>query len=141
MMKRAAYGSWLSPLTSDRVVAQSLRLSEPRLDGDRSYWIEGRPSEGGRCVLVRRDVGGGCADLLPIGYSARTRVNEYGGGTYAARDERMCFSNDPDGCLYALETGGLRRVTVPDGRRFADLVFEPGRPRVLCVCEDHGVSG
>jgi len=140
-MKHAAYGSWLSPLASDRVVAQSLRLSEPRLDGDRSYWIEGRPSEGGRCVLVRREVGGGCADLLPPGYSARTRVNEYGGGAYAARGERLCFSNDPDGCLYALETGGLRRVTVPDGRRFADLVFEPGRPRVLCVCEDHGVSG
>ncbi len=33
-MKRASYGSWLSPLASDRVVAQSLRLSEPRLDGD-----------------------------------------------------------------------------------------------------------
>jgi hypothetical protein len=67
MTKRAPYGSWLSPLASERVVAQSLRLSEPRLDGECSYWIEGRPAEGGRCVLVRRDARGACADLLPAG--------------------------------------------------------------------------
>ena len=140
-MKRAPCGSWLSALASERVVAQSLRLSEPRLDGDCSYWIEGRPAEGGRCVLVRRDARGACTDLLPPGYSARTRVNEYGGGTYAVRGERLCFSNDPDGCLYALETGGPRRLTAPAARRYADLAFDPTRPCILCVCEDHGVAG
>ena len=140
-MKVAPYGSWLSPLASDRVVAQSLRLSEPRLDGEHSYWIEGRPAEGGRCVLVRRDANGALNDLLPAGCSVRSRVNEYGGGSYAVRAGRVCFVNDPEQCLHTLDGDAPRRLTRPDGRRYADLAFDPARSRLLCVCEDHGKPG
>ena len=34
-----------------------LRLSAVTLDGDDIYWLEGRPAEGGRNVLVRRKAG------------------------------------------------------------------------------------
>ena len=39
------------------------------------WWIEGRPAEGGRQVIVSAHRG----DLLPAPWNARTRVHEYGG--------------------------------------------------------------
>ena len=140
-MKQAPYGSWRSPLTPEQAVAASVRLSETRIDSSGIYWIEGRPEEGGRCVLVRRDTDGRCTEPLPSSFSVRSRVNEYGGGPYAIRDGRLCFINDRDQSLYVLDPGGPRRLTEPDGRRYADITFDAQRPRVLCVCEDHRVSG
>jgi hypothetical protein len=50
----APYGSWKSPITSNLIARQSIKLSEVRLDGDDVYWLEDRPQENGRCVVVRR---------------------------------------------------------------------------------------
>ena len=60
----ARYGSWKSPITSELIVAQSIALSETRLDGDKCYWLEGRPQEQGRFVVVRSDAAG-TTDLTP----------------------------------------------------------------------------
>jgi hypothetical protein len=76
----APYGSWKSPLTSDLIAAQSISLSEPRLDGEQVYWLEGRPQELGRYVVVRASsLDGHGTDVIPKPYNARTRVHEYGG--------------------------------------------------------------
>jgi hypothetical protein len=47
-MKIAPYASWKSPVTSDLIVAQSIGLSEVRLEEDEVYWLESRAHEGGR---------------------------------------------------------------------------------------------
>ena len=47
------------------VATQGLRLGGVRIDGDDVYWLEGRPAEGGRTVLVRRTPDGHCADVAP----------------------------------------------------------------------------
>ena len=78
----APYGSWKSPITSDLIVSESIRLGQTALDGRDTYWIEGRPSEGGRNVIVRRTADGTVADMTPLPFNARTRVHEYGGGDY-----------------------------------------------------------
>src|SRR5438045_7210235 len=51
--KTAPYGSWKSRVSSDLIAAQSISLSEPRLDGEQVYWLEGRPQELGRYALVK----------------------------------------------------------------------------------------
>jgi len=58
MTETLPYGAWRSPITSDLIVAQAIGLGDIIVDGDDIYWIEGRPSEGGRNVLVRRGPGG-----------------------------------------------------------------------------------
>jgi dipeptidyl aminopeptidase/acylaminoacyl peptidase len=140
-MKVAPYGTWRSPLAAAAAVGASLRLSEPRAVAGSTFWIEGRPAEGGRCALVRCDPSGACADVLPAGFSARSRVNEYGGGVWCTDGTRLCFVHDEDQCVYALEPGGPRRLVPQGARRHADLVLDPQRPVVYCVREDHDAGG
>src|SRR5947207_13445634 len=80
--KTRPYGSWKSPITSDVIVAGTIGLGEIALDGEDTYWVESRPSEGGRSVIVRRTPDGSVADVTPPGFNARTTVHEYGGGAY-----------------------------------------------------------
>ncbi|HEV3202661.1 MAG TPA: hypothetical protein VGZ73_32430, partial [Bryobacteraceae bacterium] len=75
-MKIAPYGSWKSPITSDLIVTKSIGLSEVRLDDGTVYWLESRPNEAGRYVVVGR-LPGGALDLTPPPFNARTRVHEY----------------------------------------------------------------
>ncbi|MDQ3094697.1 MAG: S9 family peptidase, partial [Actinomycetota bacterium] len=72
----APYGSWPSPITTELLTAGTVGLSETRIDGDDVYWIEGRASEGGRAVLVRRTSDGHCVDLTPAPFNVRSRVHE-----------------------------------------------------------------
>src|SRR5712692_980064 len=99
-IKTASYGSWKSPITSDLIVKESIGLSQVKMDGDDIYWIEMRPSEGGRQVIVRRTSDGQTVDVTPREFNVRTRVHEYGGGDYAAHDGVVYFSNFPDQELY-----------------------------------------
>jgi acetyl esterase/lipase len=73
------YGRWPSPLAAGAVARGKISLSELRSDGEALYWLEGRPEENGRAVLVRAGPEG-CNDHSPAGVSIRSRVHEYGGG-------------------------------------------------------------
>src|SRR5713101_957585 len=99
--KLAPYGSWKSPITSDLIVKESIGLSQVKLDGNDIYWIEMRPSESGRQVIVRHS-DGWSDDVTPREFNARTRVHEYGGGDYAVHDGVVYFSNFADQQLYRL---------------------------------------
>src|SRR5215470_1520397 len=99
--KTAAYGSWKSPITSALVVAKSITLYEARFDGEDIYWLEGRPQELGRLVVVRANAADGHArDVTPNPFNARARVHEYGGGSWTVADGDLYFSNFADGRLY-----------------------------------------
>ena len=140
--KTAPYGSWKSPITSDLIVAGTVGLGQVRLDGEAVYWIEQRPTEGGRNVIVRRTPDGTIADLTPAPFNARTRVHEYGGGAYAVRDGALYFSNFTDQRLYRQTgTDEPTPLTAADGLRYADAVVDTQRSRLICVREDHRVTG
>jgi dipeptidyl aminopeptidase/acylaminoacyl peptidase len=73
------YGRWASPLAAGEVARAKISLSDLCSDGDALYWLESRPGEAGRVVMVRADTRG-LSDHSPEGVSIRSRVNEYGGG-------------------------------------------------------------
>jgi dipeptidyl aminopeptidase/acylaminoacyl peptidase len=78
-MSTAGYGRWASPLAATDVARAKSSLSGLCSDGRSLYWLESRPADGGRVVLVRSD-GAGAVDHSPAGVSIRSRVHEYGGG-------------------------------------------------------------
>src|SRR5438552_718700 len=138
----APYGFWKSPITSDRIVAEVVGLGQIALDGADIYWTEGRPSEGGRSVIVRRTPDGAIADQTPPPFNARTRAHEYGGGAFAVQDGVIYFSNFSDQRLYRQEPGQTPRPITPEAdQRYADGVIDAGRGRMICVREDHTAPG
>ena len=135
----SAYGSWTTPISLEMVVAGSRGLAEPRLDGDDLFFLEARPSEAGRIVLMRRTPDGTVSDVTPAGYNVRTRAHEYGGGAWTVDDGMVVFSDFTDGRLHRQDTPTTppRPLTTGDRRRFADVSIERRRDRVLAVLEDH----
>ncbi len=134
----APYGSWKSPITSDMIASGTIRLEQVVLDGDNIYWIEMRPAEGGRCVVVRRSPEGQIIDITPSLFNARTRVHEYGGGAFVIHAGAVYFSNFSDQRIYCQDPGGQPRPITPEGKlRYADGIVDRHRDRLICVCEDH----
>jgi dipeptidyl aminopeptidase/acylaminoacyl peptidase len=141
-MITAPYGSWRSPITSDFVVGKVVGLSDIQLDGDQTYWAELRPQEAGRTVVIRRSPDGTTTDLIPPPFNARTRVHEYGGGSYVASRGQVFFSNFADQKIYQVQAEAAPRAITAEGLRYADMVLDQahGRNRLIAVQEDHRAS-
>ena len=105
------YGSWQSPITADFVVSGSIGLGQVALDDEDIYWVEMRPAEGGRMLVVKRTPEGEITDITPEPFSVRTRVHEYGGGAYLVQEGVVYFSNYTDQRLYRQEPGGNRYLS------------------------------
>ncbi len=140
-VKTAPYGSWKSPITSDLIVSETVGLSQPRIDGDDIYWIEMRPSEKGRQVIVRQTPDGKRTDINPPEFNARTRVHEYGGGDYVVHNGVVYFSNFTDQQIYRRAGDAppelITRETSDDRVRYADAIVDAARDRLIVIREDH----
>jgi dipeptidyl aminopeptidase/acylaminoacyl peptidase len=147
MREALPYGSWPTPITSEVVVAEAVRLSDVCVDGDAVIWSEGRPAEAGRTALVRRDPDATLTELLPEHCNARTAVHEYGGGAWWVQDGVVWFANWSDQRLYRRdpESGACEPLTpapeVPRGDRYADGALSPDGESIVCVRERHPPDG
>lgn len=158
------YGSWKSPITADWIVAGTIRLGDVTLErqkdgSSRVYWLEGRPSENGRHVLVQSNSNTTSTtstqfeDVTPADWSwnVRTRVHEYGGGAFLVHDGHVYFSNFADQRLYrqalapalALDGSAVtpEPITPTGDFRYANAVMDTSRQRLICVREDHSKEG
>ncbi|HVR88381.1 MAG TPA: S9 family peptidase [Candidatus Limnocylindria bacterium] len=141
----APYGSWRSPITAELLARGGVNISWLTASGDDLYWIEGRPQEGGRDVLVRRTPDGLITDVIPREFNARTRVHEYGGGAVAVRGATAVLSNFADQRLYRVD-GEVAPVPItaepptPSAHRYADGVIAPDGATLVCVRERHEAS-
>ena len=135
------------------LATSGVSLSEPWIDDGAVYRHEGRPSEGGRGVVVRGEPWSSRVDMTPGGFNVRTRVHEYGGGAWSVQMGTVVFSNDDDGRLYRIETAGDPEPPTPDTgpmpltpdtgglHRFADGRITADGARWIGVRERHAESG
>lgn len=133
-------GSWPSPIGSADLVRGALRLAMPRLDGERLFWLEGRPAEGGRQVVMM-----GCLhptrgldrirEASPAGRHVRSRVHEYGGGEYATWGDRLFFVDDADGQIHGGRFGGVAQPLTQGQSSYADLIPSPDGRWLLAIEE------
>jgi dipeptidyl aminopeptidase/acylaminoacyl peptidase len=134
----APCGSWKSPITAELIVSGSVGLDQIALDGQEVYWIEQRPTEGGRNVVVRCRPDGSTSDVTPPPANARTRVHEYGGGAYLPDRGSVYYSEFRDQRLYRQSAGSSPEPVTPAlPLRYADAVVDRARGRLYCVREDH----
>jgi dipeptidyl aminopeptidase/acylaminoacyl peptidase len=134
----APYGSWKSPITTDLIVKNIVRLGQIVIDCDDIYWLEGLPEEGGRYVIVRLTADGKREDVIPPDFNVRTRVHEYGGGEYLVHEEVVYFSNFTDQRFYKkLPDKKPEPMTPAVDLRYADGVMDIEHDRIICIREDH----
>ncbi|AGY56253.1 S9 family peptidase [Gloeobacter kilaueensis] len=131
------FGSWSSPITAELIASATVGLGSVRADGTDVYWLEARPTEGGRSVLVRLGADGAITDMTPPPFNVRTRVHEYGGGAYTVHDRVVYFVHFADQRIYRLEPGGEPVAVSAEGLRYADLLVDAHRPVLIAVQEEH----
>ena len=126
----APYGSWESPISANLISTEGRRIIEAVADGEDIYWIEMRPTESGRYVIVRRTPDGQTTDVIPDPFNARTRVHEYGGAAFIVSNDTIYFSNFADQRLYRQTVGSTPQPLTPEGdMRYADGVVDAKRNR------------
>ena len=139
----APYGSWKSPITAEMLISGGKRrLNEIKIDGNDIYWLDARPVEAGRIVIMRLAADGQIDDLTPDPFNARNAVHEYGGGSYTVRNRTIYFANWNDQRIYVQHEGSKPRPltpepTVPRGIRYADITITANGKFLLCVRETH----
>ncbi len=145
MVEQRAYGTWESPVTAASLVEGAVGLGELVVDGDDVWWSESRPTEGGRTAIVRwRD--GVTTEVTPPDANVRTRVHEYGGGSWWVAGGVLFYVEYADQRLRRIEAGGdpvllTPEPEVPAGLRYADGRVAPHGSWFLCVRERHDGSG
>ena len=136
------YGSWKSPITSDLIVSGTIGLGQIAIDGEDVYWVETRPQEKGRYVVVKLPPDGRTVEVTPNPFYARTRVHEYGGGGFTVGSGVIYFSNFADQRLYSFDGAENPQAITPEAEmRYADGVIDRRRNRMICVREDHSAPG
>ena len=132
------YGSWKSPVKANLLASASIGLEAVKVSGQDVYWLEGRPMENGRAVVVRRTSEGEKVDITPPGFNTRTTVHEYGGGAYFVHGRTVFFSNFTDQCIYRIDPDREPRSITPQpqvewGLRYADGRMTPDGRKIVCV--------
>lgn len=140
------YGTWPSPIAAADLATGTLDLSEVACGDGADWWLEARPTEGGRVVLVRRDPGADPVDAVPADFNVRTLVHEYGGGSYALHGGTVFAARFDDQRWYRIDPGGDPVPITPEpdrprAVRFADAVVSPDGARLYAVREVHHADG
>jgi|TARA_B110000263_G_scaffold241110_1_gene245001 dipeptidyl aminopeptidase/acylaminoacyl peptidase len=135
------YGSWDSSITSDLIVNGGIKFSEIRSDSDDIYFLEGRPEEAGRYVIMKKTLDGKITDMIPKDYNSRNAVHEYGGGSYAVNNKIIYFTNWEDQRIYKIKNNKITPITeipiIEKGVRYADLTVSFDEKWLFCVRETH----
>ena len=136
-----AYGTWKSPIQSSLIAENSITPTEIQVDEKgNAYWLELRPSESGRYVLRSSQQK---EDVLPKPFNSRTRVHEYGGGSYIVQNNVVYFTHFPDQRIYRLnlqsnsEPTPLTNESKDAALRYADFRIDSVREQIVAVHESH----
>lgn len=164
----SSLGSWKSPITTDLIVQSAIRLlglySIKTPTSTQLYWLESRPKEQGRYVLVKYQATAAAQKEQDVNYDSsvniRTTVHEYGGAPLVLVNKgksksnssdvdviEMYYSNFADQKLYRyqLPPNDDNSPTSPPppvaltsvGYRYADAVYDEKRGLLYSVREDH----
>jgi dipeptidyl aminopeptidase/acylaminoacyl peptidase len=144
-MSQTPHGEWESPVSAADVAAETLRFGPIAAEDGDVYWLERRPDEDGRGVVMRTDGAGGTAavEVTPEETDVRTLVHEYGGGDFAVHEGTVYYADFDDQRLYRTDGSDDEPTPItpePEterGLRYADMDVTPDGSRLYAVRERH----
>ena len=139
----APYGSWKSPIDIELVARSPTGwMGQLYADEGKLYALLNFTEQGGRGAIAQIFADGRSEEITPPSHYAGTRVYEYGGACYVVRNGAVYFSNVPDDRLYRQLPGQEPEPITAEGpMRYADLILDERRNRVICIREDHSSEG
>jgi dipeptidyl aminopeptidase/acylaminoacyl peptidase len=141
----APYGTWSSPIAADLAARAGTRLTGGCLADGAAWWLEGRPAESGRTVLMKTELGGEPVDVSPPGFNVRTMVHEYGGGAWTQHEGVVFCCRFEDQRLYRIDPGSepvpITAEVQETAYRYADGRVAPDGAHWIGVRERHEGTG
>ena len=142
---KSHYGSWESTITPQKIIEGGLRFSEIRSNSSELYFLEGRPEEAGRYVIVKQNSSGEIEDVIPENFNSRNAVHEYGGGSFAVGKKNIYFTNWDDQRIYVVAEKNTSALTIEPpfekSIRYSDLTLSYDEEWIFCVRETHFEKG
>ncbi len=128
-------------VTPQRVADGLTRALEVQWVGGRLYWLEVRPREGGRCVVVTLAEDGVAKTLTPPDFNVRSVVHGLGGAAWRAFEGGVVFNDLSTGAVMLQARGEPPRPLATPPGPCADFVWDHHRARVLAICEIRDEEG
>lgn len=128
----------MDPESVATLLGRMRRLSEPSWSEDgHPRWLEQRPEEGGRTLLVEARESWAPVVLNPPGTSLRSHLHGYGGASYIHDGRGGIFGIEEESqvLLHFRRDGTMRRLVVPTPGPLGGLVLDPRRRRLLLLQE------
>lgn len=118
-----------------QAVAAGTDFAELKVSADGLFWNEFRPADGACRIWHWLHYQARC--LTPDGFSVRSRVYEYGGGSFCLGGDGLVFVNEKDQQVYTqpLDDSLPRALTHDVSCRYGDVQWHDGQ--VLAVEERH----
>ncbi|WP_395597985.1 prolyl oligopeptidase family serine peptidase [Pseudomonas sp. A1437] len=120
------------PFSAAQAVAAGMDFAELQLGANGLFWNEYRPEDAACRIWHWRDGVAKC--LTPTGFSARSRVYEYGGGAFCLTPDGVVFVNEADQQLYRQTLDGSPEALTSGECRYGDVNFADGQ--ILAVEEN-----
>ncbi|HDS1680615.1 TPA: S9 family peptidase [Pseudomonas putida] len=135
-MSATPVSSSAADFSAAQAVAAGTDFAELKVSPEGLFWNEFRPADGACRIWHWRDHQARC--LTPDGFSVRSRVYEYGGGSFCLGGDGLLFVNEEDQQVYTQSLAGSapRPLSAEAGYRYGDLQWHHGK--VLAVEERHG---
>ncbi|MCH9611903.1 MAG: hypothetical protein S4CHLAM102_03770 [Chlamydiia bacterium] len=128
-----AFSSAVSEITAQLVSAAALSFSSLSIADGQLHYLERRPAEKGRCVLIADG-----NEVTDPSRNVRTRVHEYGGDSYICHNGVTYFVNFSDQGLYKVDQDQNETpVVLEENRRYANFAITPDGKSLFAVCEDY----
>ncbi len=149
--KQLSYLDWKPAIKAEEVFEQTVGFSYLSTDTQNNlFWVENRPEESGRSVLVMKDKNGILKDVIPTPFSTRSRVFEYGSYSYTVAKDWVYFVNFKDQRIYKISLSQTKSIPEPitveknmDGTlgKYADLSVSPDGRWLLFAYEKDNKQG
>lgn len=133
--------AWPNALPADVAATAQHARSELQYHEGSFYLLERRPEDQGRTLLLQ--IGGAePKELLPPAASARSRVHEYGGGSYLVCSLGVFYVDEQTQQIMQLGSGAKPTAITDDpAARFGGLCEHKLGGRLIAVREYHGADG
>jgi len=135
-MNETPVSSLAAEFSAAQAVAAGTDFAELKVSPAGLFWNEFRPADGACRIWHWHQHQAQC--LTPDGFSVRSRVYEYGGGSFCVGGDGLVFVNETDQQVYTQGLDGEvpRPLTQADDCRYGDVHWHDGQ--VLAVEEHHG---